>query len=189
VRVLGPVTLWDGVDTANVSAAGALTVDSELPAAAAASDTMANPTSPIVISAQAYWDPVAAVWKRATGVSDPCDGSAKTYVAVNQTTGTQLFAGTASNRTYICHASLVTATAQNIALVSGTGTVCATSIGPIFGGTTAATGWNFSANSGISLGNGSGAVGKSDTDADNICLLQSGAGQVSGVIAYVTAAN
>ncbi len=122
----------------------------------------------------------------ATG--DPCAG-AKTVQVINQTADTQLFVGTASSRTYICHFSVVTATLQNLALVSGTGVICGTSVGPVLGGTTAATGWNFVANGGIVLGSGVGTVGKSDTDADNICMLQSGAGQVSGVITYVVAAN
>jgi hypothetical protein len=120
---------------------------------------------------------------------DPCFYGTKLVVAIDQTSGEQLFTGTASNRTYVCQINIVTATAQNIALVSGTGTVCATSLGPMAGGTTAATGWNFAANGGIALGDGSATVAKSDTDADNICLLQSSSGQVSGSITYVVAAN
>lgn len=120
---------------------------------------------------------------------DPCSSGAKQFIAINQATGTQLFTGTASNRTYICHISLVTATAQNVALVSGTGTVCATSTGPLMGGTTAATGWNFAANTGIAAGGGGASIAKSDTDADNVCLLQSSTGQISGVITYVVAPN
>jgi len=119
---------------------------------------------------------------------DPCQREAKTYVAINQTAGTQLATGVASERIYICSVNVVTATAQNIALVSGTGTVCATSTAGLegFGGATAATGCNFAANSGISYGNGSSALGRTDTDADNLCLFQSGAGQVSGGISYVS---
>jgi hypothetical protein len=84
---------------------------------------------------------------------------------------------------------VLSATAQNVALVSGTGTVCATSTGAMIGGTTAGTKWNFAANSGIVVGSGEAAIAKSDTDADNVCLLQSGAGQVSGTLAYVVAPN
>ena len=83
----------------------------------------------------------------------------------------------------------MSATAQNIALVSGTGTVCATSLGPMLGGTTAATGFNFAANGGIVLGNGAATIAKSDTDADNVCILMSSTGQLSGVISYVAAAD
>ena len=122
-------------------------------------------------------------------IADPCAGAAKILVPISQTTGTQIITGTASMRTYVCAITVMSATAQNIALVSGTGTVCATSIGAMIGGTTAATGWNFAANGGIALGNGSGTVAKSDTDADNICILMSSTGQLSGVISYVVAAN
>lgn len=129
---------------------------------------------------------LGALW---TGTIDPCSSMKKIHVAINQTTGTQLLTGTASNRTYICQISLVTATAQNIALVSGTGTVCATSLGPMLGGTTAGTGWNFAANGGIVLGDGSASVTQTDTDADNVCLLTSSTGQISGGISYVVAPN
>jgi hypothetical protein len=71
-------------------------------------------------------------------------------------------------------------------LVSGTGTNCGTSTGALMGGTTAATGWNFAANGGIAFGNGRGALAQTDTNADNVCLLQSGSGQLSGVLSYVS---
>ncbi len=122
-------------------------------------------------------------------IADPCAGAAKILVPISQTTGTQIITGTASMRTYVCAVTVMSATAQNIALVSGTGTVCATSLGAMIGGTTAATGWNFAANGGIALGDGRGTVAKSDTDADNICILMSSTGQLSGVISYVVAAN
>jgi len=103
---------------------------------------------------------------------------------IDQTSGEQLITGVSGRRVYICSLNLVTATAQNVALVAGTGTVCATSTVPFpgtSGGSTAATGWNFAANSGIVLGSGSvGHVGKSTVNADNVCLLQSGSGQISG---------
>ena len=120
---------------------------------------------------------------------DPCSSTAKLYVAISQTTGTQLFTGTASNRTYVCSIHVLSATAQNIALVSGTGTVCATSPHAMIGGTTAATGWNFAANSGVVLGDGEATIAKSTTDADNVCILMSSTGQLSGVIAYAVAPN
>lgn len=120
---------------------------------------------------------------------DPCGSQAKSYVTISQTTGTQLFTGTASMRTYVCAISIFSATTQNIAIVSGTGTVCATGTGAMYGGTTAATGWNFVANQGTNWGDGKGAIMKSKVDADNICILMSSTGQLSGVISYVAAAN
>ena len=121
---------------------------------------------------------------------DPCESGNKIFVPISQTTSTQYVTGTSSMRSFVCHIHVVSATAQNINLVSGTGSVCATSTGPMIGGTTAGTGWNFqAAGDGIVVGTGVAAVAKSDTDADNICLLQSGAGQVSGVMSYVAATN
>jgi hypothetical protein len=120
-------------------------------------------------------------------VIDPCQGQTKSYLSISQTSGTQLVAGTSSKKIYICSIHIVTATAQNVALVEGTGTVCASSIAGVqgFGGSTAATGWNFAANGGIAYGNGASSLGGEGTAADNLCLLQSGSGQISGGISYV----
>lgn len=127
----------------------------------------------------------------ATAHLDPCQREAKIRVSISQTSGTQLIAGTASERIYICSLHLVTATAQNIALVSGTGTTCGTSTSGVegFGGSTAATGWNFAANGGIALAASGFAYGNTDTDQDNVCLLQSGSGQISGGLTYVSASS
>ena len=124
-------------------------------------------------------------------VADPCMREARIPISISQTAGTQLITGTASERIFICSIHVVTATAQNIALVSGTGTVCATSTSGVvgFGGATAATGWNFAANGGIQMGHSNWSYGKTDTDADNVCLLNSGSGQISGGLTYVSAAN
>jgi hypothetical protein len=78
--------------------------------------------------------------------------------------------------------NFITATAQNIALVEGTGTVCATGTAGMAGGTTAATGWNFAANGGFVNGGGGFWVFKTATPGDNVCLCLSSTGQTSGVI-------
>jgi hypothetical protein len=120
-------------------------------------------------------------------VADPCQANAKSYVSINQTANAQLVAGTASKKIYPCSVHIVTATAQNIALVEGTGSTCGTGTAGVtgFGGATAATGWNFAANGGIAYGDGSSALGAEGTAADNLCLFQSGTGQVSGGLSYV----
>lgn len=120
---------------------------------------------------------------RASGNATPitfCDN----WTPISQTAGTQLFAGTSGKKTYICSINIVTATAQNVALVGGTGTVCATSTHAIAGGATAATGWNFAANGGLTQGNGNGVIMQAGTAADNVCLLQSSTGQISGAISW-----
>jgi|KBSMisStaDraftv2_1062788.scaffolds.fasta_scaffold00145_6 hypothetical protein len=159
----------------------------ELPAAAALADAAANPTVPAVGAYLMGWN--GATWDRVRASPDPCASGTKLFVAINQTASTQLFTGTASNRTYVCAINVVSATAQNVALVNGTGAVCATGTAGMMGGTTAATGWNFAANGGIAAGAGTGAIAKSTADAANVCLLQSSTGQVSGTIAYVVAIN
>jgi hypothetical protein len=120
-------------------------------------------------------------------VVDPCKAQTKLYASINQTGNTQLVAGTAAKKIYVCSIHVVAAAATNIAVVEGTGSVCATGTAGVtgFGGATAATGWNFAGNSGIALGNGDSSLGAEGTSGDNLCILNSGAGQVSGGISYV----
>lgn len=119
---------------------------------------------------------------------DPCQRGSKTYTPINiaTTTTTTLVAGTASKNTYVCEINLVTAAANNIGILSGTGTNCGTTVhAGLFGGTTNATGWNFAANGGITLGNGIAAVASTSNAADNICISLSAASQTSGNIVTV----
>lgn len=118
-------------------------------------------------------------------IGDPCRTNAKVYVPISQTANTQLLAGTSAKKTYICHIIVVAADAENISLVSGTGSVCATSTAAVIGSTTAAAGPNLSANGGFSIGTGVGSVAVSAVNADNVCLFQSGSGRVAGVMTYV----
>lgn len=122
-----------------------------------------------------------------TAIIDPCQGQTKLFVSINQTGNTKLVTGTSSKKIYICSVHLVTATAQNIALVEGTVTTCGTGTAGVsgFGGATAATGWNFAANGGIAYGSGGSSLGAEGTNADDLCLFQSGSGQVSGGLSYV----
>jgi hypothetical protein len=120
-------------------------------------------------------------------VVDPCKARTKLYASISQTANTQLVAGTASKKIYVCSIHVVAAAATNVAVVEGTGTVCGTSSAGVsgFGGATAATGWNFAANGGIALGNGDSSLGAEGTSGDNLCIFNSGSGQVSGGISYV----
>lgn len=122
-----------------------------------------------------------------TLVVDPCQAQTKLFASINQTGNTQLVAGTSAKKIYICSIHVVVAAATSVALVEGTGTVCGTGTAGVsgFGGATPATGWNFMANGGIALGSGVAAVGAEGTSADNLCLFNSGSGQVSGGISYV----
>ena len=122
-------------------------------------------------------------------VAGACETEQPIYINISQTTGTQLITGTSSERIYICSLQLLSATAQNVALVDGTGTVCATGVAGMLGGSTAATGWNFAANNGLVLPFHRNGWSKTSSDADNVCLLQSGSGQISGSLSYVSRAN
>lgn len=106
------------------------------------------------------------------------------WTKISQTAGAQLITGAATKQTYVCNLFIYSATAQNVALVEGTGTVCATGIAGMMGGSTAATGQNLAANQGFVLPASTVPWAKTVTAADNVCLLQSGTGQISGVIVW-----
>jgi len=121
--------------------------------------------------------------------NDPCSQATKLGAVVNLTASGQAITGTSAKKTYVCSLDITSATAQNIALVEGTGSVCATNIFGLAGGTTAATGWNLAANGGLTKGAGSGTIYSPSADtnatAANVCLLSSSTGQISGQITYV----
>jgi hypothetical protein len=115
---------------------------------------------------------------------DPCAINLRVAVPVNLTASGQIATGKAGKQTYICHISITTATAQNIALVEGTGATCGTGTAGMAGGATAATGWNLAVNQSVTEGVGGWQINATATAADNVCLLLSGTGQTSGVIEY-----
>jgi hypothetical protein len=118
-------------------------------------------------------------------VVDPCSAQQPSKAVINLTANTQLITGTASKQTYICSEHLVSAAPDNIALVEGTGTVCGTGTAGMMGGATAATGDNLGATGGFIQPPTGRAFTWTATAGDNVCLLVSGATQVSGVITYV----
>lgn len=121
-------------------------------------------------------------------VGDPCQTVAKSYTPINMSTATtfRVAAETSAKKTYICHVHVVGAAADNVALFEGTGATCTggTPVG-MAGGITAATGWNFSANGGISLGTGGYAVLATANANYSVCLITSAATQLSGHVAWV----
>lgn len=121
---------------------------------------------------------------------DPCQRGAKTFINLNQTANTRVLVGVSAKHWYICSILIPEQTAaQNIALVEGTGTVCATNtiaVPGITGGSgTAATGANLTINQGFAFGSGGFSVGETSVAADDVCLLQSGSSQLSGGITAV----
>jgi len=105
-------------------------------------------------------------------------------VNVNTATTTLLVTGVAGRHVRICSLSLVTALANNVALLSGTGATCGTGTTGMSGGTTAATGWNFAANGGITQGSGLGVINQTNATGDSVCIATSAASQLSGRIAF-----
>lgn len=121
------------------------------------------------------------------GITSGCMGQspARTgVVTITNTSNIDLITGVSGLKTFICQINIYTASAQNVALVEGTGSTCGTSTAGLFGGSTAATGWNFGPNGQIVIGDGKGLVAKTVTAADDVCLFISGGGQVSGNITF-----
>ncbi len=105
-------------------------------------------------------------------------------VTVSSATTTLLVTGVSGRHVRICGISLVTAAANNVALVSGTGATCATGTTGMTGGTTAATGYNFAANGGVAQGSGFGTINQTNATGDSVCVITSAATQLSGRLAY-----
>jgi hypothetical protein len=106
-------------------------------------------------------------------------------IAVNQTTSTDV--QTFTNTGFICYAVLVTATQQQVSVVEGTGSVCATGTKAIAGTTTAdgTHGMPLGANAGFTMNPGVPLA--LSAAAKHICVLQSGSGLISGTIWVVDA--
>ncbi len=122
-------------------------------------------------------------------VADACQANAKLYKPINNagsSSNLSIITHSSSLKTYICSANIgPVGGAVNVALVEGTGSACASSTAGMAGGATAATGWQFAANGGLALGDGTNAVAATATGGDDVCLYFSTGVQVSGVVTYV----
>jgi hypothetical protein len=105
-------------------------------------------------------------------------------VNISTATTTVVIALVASKTTYICGWHLFSAGADNVALVFGTGASCATGITGVAGGTTAATGYNFTAQTGVVVQLPMGSPVRQTTVAADTCIITSAAVQLSGMISY-----
>lgn len=119
----------------------------------------------------------AVVVAQSPNAAPICDSS----INFSQTANAQLVTAAAGQKVYICGIVLVSATAQSVSLVEGTGTTCATGIAGLIGGSSASMA--LSANGGFSSVSGSPWI-STKTAGDELCLLQSGTGNVSGTISY-----
>ena len=104
------------------------------------------------------------------------------YVPINIATGTTVLVvtGVAGHQVSLTSLHMVASAADNVAVIEGTGATCNNGTAGMAGGATAATGYNFAANGGISLGNGSGIVMQTATAGDSVCLITSATAQLSG---------
>ena len=106
---------------------------------------------------------------------------------MNTATTVEIANAVASQFFYICSVNLVAAAAQTIAIGEDDTDGCGSITAGLHGGATAATGWSFAANGGISLGSGMATVMKTATAARYLCVITGQATQISGTISYVSA--
>lgn len=117
--------------------------------------------------------------------NDPCTQAAKTNLAISfQTTSiAQIIALSGTTKIYVCSLSLISSVATVFSITGGTGSNCGTPAALI--GTTSAThGLSLAANGGLTLGNGAGTVAVTAAGSE-LCIVQSGAGDISGNLTYV----
>jgi hypothetical protein len=109
-----------------------------------------------------------------------------TYAAINISTATttRIVTGVSGRQVRIGAQHMVTALANNVAWIEGTGATCGTGTAGMAGGTSAASGYNFAANGGISEGAGFGTVLATVTSGDSVCIVTSASTQLSGGISY-----
>lgn len=124
-----------------------------------------------------------------TAYIDPCQREAKTVHVVNVATATttEIANQVASEFFYICSINLVTAAAQTFALVEDDTDTCGSPTAGLNGGTSAATGWSFAANGGLTMGDGTSTIMKTTTANRYFCYITGQAAQISGTITYVSA--
>lgn len=111
-----------------------------------------------------------------------CDSH--TPIDIVTATTTLIVTGVSGRHVRICAWNFLTAGANNVAIITGTGATCGTSTAGVNGGITAAEGWNLPANGGIAQGSGFGEIARTETTGDSICIITSAAVQLSGNISY-----
>jgi len=121
--------------------------------------------------------------------ADPCLTNTPTWGTFSLTGNTKIITGTSAKKVYFCSWNDQNGgTAQNYAVVEGTGSTCGTSTAAfpgLSGGTTAAGGWNVAANGGRVIAEGGHAFAQEATNADDVCIFISGSTQLSGGFSYV----
>ena len=119
---------------------------------------------------------------------DPCRNQVATILPIAIATGTttNILTGTSAKKIYVCYLYMQTGLANNVAVIEGTtGATCGTSTKALVGGTTAAAGLINAANSGQAMGNGGYSVMQTTVANNDICIITSASGPLSGVMKYV----
>lgn len=120
------------------------------------------------------------------GTFDACQTQSRITVPISTTSSLRIITGTSAKKTYVCYLQFALgASADNVALVEGTGSTCGTSTAGMAGGATAATGWNLLANGSVTSGAIQNWAFVTATAAHDVCLLVSSGAQLSGVVQYV----
>lgn len=160
-----------GTGTATAGVAGTQAVGGNIADGAA----LSSQTDPMVMAGKGSGD---------ARVPIICDNW--TPVNLASTTALKIITKSSGKNVYICSINLVSASANNVALVAGTETTtqCDTSTVGLAGGATAATGWNFAANGGLTQGTGIGVLTATASTGLDVCLFASASTQVSGVISW-----
>lgn len=122
--------------------------------------------------------------------ADPCMFQAKTNVPISTASGTTaVVTGVSAKKIYVCSLNITAAAAVSVSLSEGSSSTCGTSaqaavIGVATSGT-AANGIALSANGGLTLGNGGGTIASTATNANYLCIFQSGTVQIAGNLTFV----
>lgn len=101
--------------------------------------------------------------------------------AFSQTASATIVTNAGGKMLHICWFGVVSATAQSFSLVEGTGTTCATGIKALYGSTAGSAA--LSANGGLH-GISDRITLPMQVNGDNLCVVQTGAGNLSGTIVY-----
>ena len=131
----------------------------------------------------------SGTWTAVQAGADPCSGGAKSIHVINTSTATtvEIANAVSGQYFYICSINIVVAGAQTVAIVEDDTDGVGSPTAGLNGGTSAATGWSFAANGGISLGSGNGTVMRTSTANRYLGIITGSAVQTSGTITYVSA--
>jgi hypothetical protein len=147
----------------------------------------------------AGWDgtDVRAISTTSTGAvnvgttGDPCTFQAKSIGHFSSSTsGGSIITLASGKKAYICSISVVASAAANVSLIEGTGSSVCTggTVAAVWGntGTTAANGYPFAANGGLTIAGG-GTVAQNATTSQNVCVLfnTTNSPQVVADVSYV----